>query len=99
MSKNSWMQFHWTPNTYPSLNDKRQIKLNKISEIKDYFVAEIKEIELISKMLSKYIAYFDYYDESLIVLSATSGAISIASSATVDHLKQVPALVLHFQFL
>ena len=50
-------------------------------------------------MLSKYIAYFDYYDESLIVLSATSGAISIASSATVDHLKQVPALVLHFQFL
>ena len=26
-----------------------------------------------SKSLSKYIAYFDYFDKSLIVLSATSG--------------------------
>ena len=33
--------------------------------------------------LSKYIASFDYFDKSLIVLSATSGRISIASFATV----------------
>ena len=36
-----------------------------------------------SKRLSKYIASFDYFDKLLIVLSATSGSISIASFATV----------------
>ena len=36
-----------------------------------------------SKRLSKYISSFDYFDKSLIVLSATSGSISIASFATV----------------
>ena len=36
-----------------------------------------------SKRLSKYIAFFDYFDKSLIILSATSGSISIASFATV----------------
>ena len=36
-----------------------------------------------SKRLSKYIASFDYFGKSLIVLSARSGSISIASIATV----------------
>ena len=36
-----------------------------------------------SKRLSKYIASFDYFDKFLIVLSATSGSISIASFSTV----------------
>ena len=36
-----------------------------------------------SKRLSKYIASFDYIDESLIVLFTTSDSISIASFATV----------------
>ena len=36
-----------------------------------------------SKRLSKYIASFDSFDKSLIVLSATTGSISIASFATV----------------
>ena len=36
-----------------------------------------------SKRLSKYIASLDYFNKSLIVLSATSGCISIASFATV----------------
>ena len=35
-----------------------------------------------SKRLSKYIASFDYFDKFLIVLSAASGSISIASFAT-----------------
>ena len=34
-------------------------------------------------MHSKYIALFDYFDKSLIVLSVTSGSISIASFTTV----------------
>ena len=36
-----------------------------------------------SKRLSKYNASFDYFDKSLIILSATSGSIFIASFATV----------------
>ena len=36
-----------------------------------------------SKRLSKCIASFDYFDKSLIVLSVTTGSISIASFATV----------------
>ena len=74
-------------NIYPNLSatpsNEQQFRLNKINEIKDYFVAEIKERELMSKRLSKYIASFDYFDKSLIVLSVTTGSISIASFATV----------------
>ena len=65
------------------LNDQQQFRLNKINEIKDYFVAEIKERELMSKRLSKYIASFDYFDKSFIILSVTAGIISIASFTTV----------------
>ena len=63
--------------------NKRQFSLNKISETEDYFIAEIKEIELISKRLSKYISFFDYFDKSLIVLSVASRGVSIASFPTV----------------
>ena len=58
-------------------------RLNKINEIENYFISEIKERELMSKRLSKYIASFDYFHKSLIFLSAKSGSISIASFATV----------------
>ena len=36
-----------------------------------------------NKILCKYVASFDYFDKSLIVLSVTTGSISIASFATV----------------
>ena len=79
--------FHKTPNIYPNLNanisNEQQFRLNKINEIKDYFLAEIRERELISKNISKYIASLDYFDKSLNVLSILSGSISIASFATV----------------
>ena len=78
--------FHETPNMYPNLNanisNDQQFRLNKINEIKDYFIAEIRERELMSKNLSKYIASFEYLDKSLIVLSVAIGSISIASFAT-----------------
>ena len=61
----------------------QQFRLNKISEVEDYFIAEIQERELMSKKLSKYIYIFDYFDKSLIVLSVTSGGVSISSFATV----------------
>ena len=71
------------PNLSPNLSDDQQSRLNKINEIRDFFVAEIKERELMGKRLSKYIASFNYFDISLIVLSLTTGSISIASFATV----------------
>ena len=47
--------------------------LNTINKIKDYFITEIPERELMSKTFDKY----------LIVLSAISGGVSIASFASV----------------
>ena len=74
-------------NIYPNLSantsNDQQFRLNKIDEIKDYFIAEIKEREIMSKNHSKYIASFEYFDKSLIVLSVATGSISIASFATV----------------
>ena len=64
-------------------SNEQQFRLNKINEIKDCFIAEIKERELTSKGLRKYIASFDYFDKSLIVLSVATGSISFASFATV----------------
>ena len=61
----------------------QQFRINKINEIKDYFIAEIKERELMSKRLRKYIASFDYFDKSPIVLPVASDSISIASFVTV----------------
>ena len=71
-------------NSIDTLNlNNLEFKRNKSTEIENYFIAEIKEKELMSKTLSKYIASFDYFDKSLIVLSAISGSISIA------HLQQL----------
>ena len=41
----------------PPLSDEQEFRLNKVNEIKDYFVAEIKKSELMSKRFSKYIAF------------------------------------------
>ena len=74
-------------NMYPNLSttpsNDEQFRLNKINETKDYFIAEIKKWELMSKNLSKYIASLDYFDKSLIVLSVATGSISFVSFATV----------------
>ena len=84
--------FNKTPNIYPNLNaipltenisNEQQSRLNKINEIKDYFLNEIRERELISKNISKYIASLGYFDKSINFLSISSGSISIASFATV----------------
>ena len=83
--------FHKTSNMYPNLNaiplsanisNDQQFRPSKINEIKDCFIAEIRERKLMSKNLSKYIASFEYLDKSLIVLSVATGSISIASFAT-----------------
>ena len=63
--------------------DNQHFRPNKINEIKDYFIADIKERELMSKKLRKYIAFCDYFDKSLIFLSATCDSISVAAFAVV----------------
>ena len=42
-------------------SNEQQFRLNKINKIKDYFVAEIKEREIMSKRLTKYIAFFIFF--------------------------------------
>ena len=71
------------PNLKLNLSNDPQFRSNKSNEIRDYFVAEINEREIMTKRLSKYIGFFDYFDKSLIALSVTTGSISIASFATV----------------
>ena len=46
------------PNFNSIISDDQQFRLDKINEIRYYFFAEIKERELMSKRLSKYIAFF-----------------------------------------
>ena len=79
--------FHETPNMYPNLSENiwndQQFRINKINELTYYFIAEIKERELMSKNLSKYFDSFEYFKKSLIVLSVATGSISVASFVTV----------------
>ena len=47
-------------NSIDTLNlNNQQFRLNKINEIENYFISEIKERDLTSKRLSKYIASLD----------------------------------------
>ena len=78
--------FNKTPTIYLNLNaipsKEQQLRLNRIKEIKDCFLDETREKELISKNFSKYIASLDYFDKSLNVSSILSRSISVASFAT-----------------
>ena len=64
------------------LTDQTKFRLYEIKNIENYFINEINERESYSKKLSKYVTIFDYIDKILIVLSATTGGISITSFTT-----------------
>ena len=51
--------------------------------MENYFIEEINQRKSCSKKLSKYVAVFDYIDQALIVLSATSGGVSIISFTSI----------------
>ena len=70
------------PNLSANISNDQQFRLNKINEIKDYFIAEIKEREPMSKNLSKYIASFEHLDKALIatVIGAPVGIMSASCS-------------------
>ena len=65
------------PNLSAKISNDQQFRLNKIYKIKDYFIAEIRQKELMRKNLSKYIVSLEYFDKSLIVLSVATGSISM----------------------
>ena len=62
-----------------NLTNQTKFRLDEISKIENYFIEEINQRKSCSKKLTKYVAVFDYIDQTLIVLSATSGGVSIIS--------------------
>ena len=64
------------------LSDQTKFRLYEIKKIENYFINEINERKSCSKKLSKYVTIFDYIDKILIILSATTGGISIISFTT-----------------
>ena len=53
--------------------------LDEISKIENYFSEEINQRKSCSQKLNKYVTTFDYIDKIVIVLSATTGGLSIIS--------------------
>ena len=54
-----------------------------MSEIQNYFIEDINQRKSCDKKLSKYVAAFNSMDKILIVLSATTGGVSIISITTI----------------
>ena len=66
-----------------SFTNQTKFRWNEISKIEDYFNQEIKERKLSTKTLSKYVAAFDYLEQILTALSATSDGISTFSLTSI----------------
>ena len=66
-----------------NLTNQTKFRLDEISKIENYFIEEINQRKSCSKKLSKYVAVFDYIDQALIVLSATSSGVSIISFTSI----------------
>ena len=66
-----------------NLADQTKYRLNEITKIENYFIEEINQRKWCSKKLRKYGAAFDYIEKILIVLSATSGGVSIISFTSI----------------
>ena len=69
--------------TKKTLTIEAKFRLDEISKIEDYFIEETNQRKSCSEKLSKYVAVFDYIDQALTVLSATSGGVSIISFTSI----------------
>ena len=65
-----------------NLSEQTKFRLYEII-IENCFIDEINETKSCSKKINKYITIFNYSDKILIVLSATSGGVSIISFSSV----------------
>ena len=66
-----------------NLTEWTKIRINKITEIENYFHQEVNQRKSCSKKLSKYVAAFDYIDKISIVLSAKRSGVSIISFTSI----------------
>ena len=66
-----------------NLTNQTKFRLDEISKIENYFIEEINQRKLCSKKLNKYVTTFDYIDQALIVLSATTGGVLIISFTSI----------------
>ena len=62
-----------------NLSEQTKFRLSEIIGIENYFYQEINQRKSYSKKLNKYITAFDYLYKNLIVVSATTGGVSIIS--------------------
>ena len=66
-----------------NLSEQTKFRLDEISKIENYFIEEINQRKSCSKKLNKYVTDLDYIDQALILLSATSGGVSISSFTSI----------------
>ena len=66
-----------------TLSEQTKFRLREIIGIENYFNQDFNQRKSYSKKLSKYVSAFDYVDKFLIVLSATSGGVSIISFTSI----------------
>ena len=66
-----------------SRSEQTKFRLGEIIGIENYSHQEINQRKSYSKKLNKYVTAFDYIDKVLIVLSATSGGVSIISFTSI----------------
>ena len=66
-----------------NLSEQTKFRLDEISKIENYFIKEINQRKSCTKKLSKYITAFDCVNKILMVLSATTGGVSIISFTTI----------------
>ena len=67
-----------------NLSEQTKFRLSEIIGIENYFHQKINQRTSCSKKLNKYVAVFNYIDQALIVLGATSGGVSIISFTSVN---------------
>ena len=65
------------------LSQQTKFRWDEISKIENYFIKEIHHRKSCSQKLNKYVATFDYIDKILIVLSATTGGVTIISFTSI----------------
>ena len=65
------------------LTEQTKFHLCEIIRTENYFYEEINQRKSYSKKINEYVTAFDYIDKILIVLSATSGGVSIISFTSI----------------
>ena len=66
-----------------NLSEQTKFWLSEIIGIENYFYQEINQRKSCNKKLNKHVTAFDFIDKDLIVLSATTGRVSIISFTTI----------------